>query len=273
MMAKAILLILVILWSVRVNSCEVDAFVMNVVERKDSLKKQEFFLRSLEEWAKRRVKADLQKLDELPKEQYQKLIDTAQHYQMDCGNGLRLSMWGKYALGWRRELTREEERSSRDIFFYGRSDTAYVLYDKSDALQALHWQFDVHGRILSQCIWRWPKKKQRTQEKGENESVNEGGSVGQIMYPPRILMFFDGDKPERVVDSAFVRRVRAITRNELVAFTRREDYRMQEQWKRTKNVACCVVFDTVLRCYFLATYLLVPTEDGRFTMYRVEWLG
>ena len=86
-------------------------------------------------------------------------------------------------------------------------------------------------------------------------------------------MFFDGDKPERVVDSAFVRRVRAITRNELVAFTRREDYRMQEQWKRTKNVACCVVFDTVLRCYFLATYLLVPTEDGRFTMYRVEWLG
>ncbi len=101
MMAKAILLILVILWSVRVNSCEVDAFVMNVVERKDSLKKQEFFLRSLEEWAKRRVKADLQKLDELPKEQYQKLIDTAQHYQMDCGNGLRLSMWGKYALGWR----------------------------------------------------------------------------------------------------------------------------------------------------------------------------
>ena len=201
------------------------------------------------------------------------MIDTAQHYQMDCGNGLRLSMWGKYALGWRRELTREEERSSRDIFFYGRSDTAYVLYDKSDALQALHWQFDVHGRILSQCIWRWPKKKQRTQEKGENESVNEGGSVGQIMYPPRILMFFDGDKPERVVDSAFVRRVRAITRNELVAFTRREDYRMQEQWKRTKNVACCVVFDTVLRCYFLATYLLVPTEDGRFTMYRVEWLG
>ena len=252
------------------NGYSSDIWERNKKEMVDSLQKREEFLQKLEEWAKRRVKADLQKLDELPKEQYQKLIDTAQHYQMDCGNGLRLSMWGKYALGWRRELTREEERSSRDIFFYGRSDTAYVLYDKSDALQALHWQFDVHGRILSQCIWRWPKKKQRTQEKGENESVNEGGSVGQIMYSPRILMFFDGDKPERVVDSAFVRRVRAITRNELVAFTRREDRRMQERRERTGNVACYVHFNYVLYEYFLVTFLLVPTEDARFTMYRVE---
>lgn len=94
-----------------------------------------------------------------------------------------------------------------------------------------------------------------------------------LCIPPRTCMFFDGDKPERVVDSAFVRRVRAIARDELVAFTRREDYRRQEQWKRTKNAACVVVFDIVLCSYFLVTYLLVPTEDGQFIMYRVKLFG
>lgn len=66
---------------------------------------------------------------------------------------------GEYALNWRRELTWEEKRSSRDIFFYGRGDTAYVLYDKSDVLQALN-QFEFDGEKISQCIWRWSKKKQ-----------------------------------------------------------------------------------------------------------------
>ena len=254
-----------LLWMGGGNGYSSDIWESGKKERVDSLQKREEFLQKLEKWAKQRVKADLQKLDELPEEQYQKLIDTAEHYQMDCGNGLRLSMCGKYALGWRRELTWEEKRSSRDIFFYDRGDTAYVLYDKADALQVLHWQFDVHGRILSQCVWWWSQ-----QEKKSWENTVNSGFVYQRFAPIELMMFFDGNKPKRVVDSAFVRRVRAITRNELVAFTRREDRRMQERWKRTKNVACGVVFDFVLYRYFLATYLLVPTEDGQFTMYRVE---
>lgn len=83
-------------------------------------------------------------------------------------------------------------------------------------------------------------------------------------------MFFDGDKPELVVDSAFVRRVRAITRNELVAFARREERRMQERWKRTGNIVCHVHFNYVLYENFLVTFLLVSSDDSQFAMYHVE---
>ena len=265
-------LILVLMLSNWINGYSLDVFVGNVAEMSDSLQKREGFLRSLEEWAKQKVKTDLLKAEKLTWEQRKELIDAEKLCWKDFGNGLKLFMMGEYALNWQRELTREEKRSSRDIFFYGRGDTAYVLYDKSDALQALN-QFEFDGEKISQCIWRWPKKEQQIQEKGENGNVNEDGDIGLVMYPPRICMFFDGDKPEWVVDSAFVRRVRAIARDELVAFTRREDYRRQEQWKRTKNAACVVVFDIVLCSYFLVTYLLIPTEDGQFIMYRVKLFG
>lgn len=60
----------------------------------DSLKKQEEFLRGLEEWAKQKVKTDLPKVEKLIWEQRKELIDAGKPYWKDFGNGLKLFMMG-----------------------------------------------------------------------------------------------------------------------------------------------------------------------------------
>lgn len=184
--------------------------------------------------------------------------------RMEVGNVyVREFPRGRYE-GMAAKVSREEFRTSRDIFLHGRGDSVYLLYDVGDALQKL----DERGGFC------WMTRRKTVEEKCREEYT------WQRMRAGVIICFMDESWGERaytasawgreedvpVVDSAFVAGVRPVTREEFAAFYWRERRRRTMEWARTGNFWWKVRQPFFLDDYFERVFLLVPTGDGRFSV-------
>lgn len=170
------------------------------------------------------------------------------------------------------ELTREQLRASQDVFFYGRGDTLYLLFDPTDTLQALY----ADSIYISWCTRDYfPGEWERERERWLEQRVDFELFSGAMRQMPVDCVYWNEPltplKTEGtvIVDSAFVYSRKPATRVEFGAFFWREVRRRGKERERTGNWAWSYSAQSPIFGYFDVVYMLIPTSDGRFRLYKI----
>lgn len=163
-----------------------------------------------------------------------------------------------------RQLSKEELRASRDVFFYGRGDTLYLLYDAADSLQRLSDK---------QCEWKLRPLTQEERDREREKRIERQvfPEIDRMSVPDSVKIFLDF-KPETVlvVDSLFLRQKKPATRAEWAAFVKRETRRRIMEFARTGNLRWDFGLGYLFWDYFDEVFLLVPQDNGNFGLYHIR---